>query len=141
MEFSEKGTMDPMNGYFSPINGLESINGIQFSLCGTPTNLIFAHREYDSENAQRCSFQQGDVIVCIQSSILPIHKWHELFVTCVQRTWIPFSQPINCIIHLNTVLVFKKQIIHLEIFQCLTNCLCRCSAQTILEQPHISCKL
>ncbi len=44
MQFSEKGTMDPMNGYFSPINGLESVYGIQFSLCGTPTNLIFAHR-------------------------------------------------------------------------------------------------
>ncbi len=44
MEFSEKGTMDPINGHFSPINGLESVNGIQFSLCGTPTNLIFAHR-------------------------------------------------------------------------------------------------
>ncbi len=44
MEFSEKGPMDPMNGHFSPINGLESINGIQFSLCGTTTNLIFAHR-------------------------------------------------------------------------------------------------
>ncbi len=28
MEFSEKGTMDPMNGHFSPINELESINGI-----------------------------------------------------------------------------------------------------------------
>ncbi len=38
-----KGPMDPMNGHFSPINGLESVNGIQFSLCGTPTNLIFAH--------------------------------------------------------------------------------------------------
>ncbi len=37
MEFSKKGTMDPMNG-------LKSVNGIQFSLCGTPTNLIFAHR-------------------------------------------------------------------------------------------------
>ncbi len=44
MEFSENGTMDPMNGHFSPINGFESVNGIQFSLCGTPTNLIFAHR-------------------------------------------------------------------------------------------------
>ncbi len=44
MEFSEKGTMDPKNGHFSPINGLECVNGIQFSLCGTPTNLIFAHR-------------------------------------------------------------------------------------------------
>ncbi len=44
MEFSEKGPTDPMNGHFSPINGLESINGVQFSLCGTPTNLIFAHR-------------------------------------------------------------------------------------------------
>ncbi len=44
MEFSEKGTMDPMNGHFSPINGLGSVNGIQFSLCGTPMNLIFAHR-------------------------------------------------------------------------------------------------
>ncbi len=33
-----------MNGHFSPINGLESINRIQFSLCGTPSNLIFAHR-------------------------------------------------------------------------------------------------
>ncbi len=44
MEFSEKGSMDPMNGHFSPINGLESVNGIQFSLCGTPTNLIFAYR-------------------------------------------------------------------------------------------------
>ncbi len=48
MEFSEKGTMDPMNGYFSPINGLESVNGIQFSLCWTPTNLIFAHRVISS---------------------------------------------------------------------------------------------
>ncbi len=37
--------MDPVNGHFSPINGLESVNGIQFSLCGTPTNLIFAHRD------------------------------------------------------------------------------------------------
>ncbi len=36
--------MDPMNGHFSPINGLESVNGIQFLLCGTPRNLIFAHR-------------------------------------------------------------------------------------------------
>ncbi len=45
MEFSEKGPMDPMKGHFSPINGLESVNGIQFSLCGTPTNLIFAHRD------------------------------------------------------------------------------------------------
>ncbi len=45
MEFSEKGPMDPMNGHFSPINGLESVNRIQFSLCGTPTNLIFAHRD------------------------------------------------------------------------------------------------
>ncbi len=45
MEFFEKGTMDPMNGHFSPINGLKSVNGIQFSLCGTLTNLIFAHRE------------------------------------------------------------------------------------------------
>ncbi len=44
MEFSKKGTMDPMNGHFSFINGLESVNGIQFSLCGTPTNLIFAHK-------------------------------------------------------------------------------------------------
>ncbi len=43
MEFSEKGPMDPMNGHFSPINGLESIN-VKFSLCGTPTNLIFAHK-------------------------------------------------------------------------------------------------
>ncbi len=34
MEFSEKGTMDPMNGHFSPINGLKFVNGI----------LIFAHR-------------------------------------------------------------------------------------------------
>ncbi len=33
-----------MNRHFSPINGLESVNGIQFSLCGIPTNLIFAHR-------------------------------------------------------------------------------------------------
>ncbi len=40
--------MDPMNGYFSPINRLESVNGIQFSLCGTPTNLIFAHRDASS---------------------------------------------------------------------------------------------
>ncbi len=46
MEFSEKGPMDRMNGHFSPIKGLESVNGIQFSLCGTPTNLIFAHREF-----------------------------------------------------------------------------------------------
>ncbi len=45
MEFSEKGTMNPMNGNFSPINGLESFSGIQFSLCGTPTNFIFAHRD------------------------------------------------------------------------------------------------
>ncbi len=45
MEFSVKGTMDPMNGHFSPINGLKSVKQIQFSLCGTPTNLIFAHRE------------------------------------------------------------------------------------------------
>ncbi len=37
--------MDPMNGYFFPINGLEFVSGIQFSLCGTPTNLIFAHRD------------------------------------------------------------------------------------------------
>ncbi len=44
MQFLEKGTMDPMNGHFSPIIGLESVNGKQFSLCGTPTNLIFAHR-------------------------------------------------------------------------------------------------
>ncbi len=44
MEFSEKGPMDQMNGHFSPVNGLESVNGIQFSLCGTPTNLICAHR-------------------------------------------------------------------------------------------------
>ncbi len=62
MEFSEKGTMDPMNGRFSPINGrfspinghfspingrfspINGLDGIQFSLCGTPTNLIFAHR-------------------------------------------------------------------------------------------------
>ncbi len=44
MEFSEKGTINPMNGHFSPINELESVNGIQFSLCGTPANLIFAHR-------------------------------------------------------------------------------------------------
>ncbi len=36
--------MDPMNRHFSPINRLESVNGIQFSLCGIPTNLIFAHR-------------------------------------------------------------------------------------------------
>ncbi len=46
MEFSEKGPMNPMNGHFSPINGLEYINEIQFSLCGTPTNLIFDHRVY-----------------------------------------------------------------------------------------------
>ncbi len=45
MEFSEKGTKDPMNGHFSPINRLESIKWIQFSLCGISTNLIFAHRE------------------------------------------------------------------------------------------------
>ncbi len=44
MEFSEKGPVDPMNGHFSPINGLESVNGIQFSLYRTPTNLMFAHR-------------------------------------------------------------------------------------------------
>ncbi len=44
MEFSEKVPMDLMNGHFSPINGLNSINGIPFSLCGTPTNLIFARR-------------------------------------------------------------------------------------------------
>ncbi len=43
MEFSKKGTM-AMNGHFSPINGLVSFNGIQFSLCGTSTNLIFAHK-------------------------------------------------------------------------------------------------
>ncbi len=36
--------MDPMNAHFSPINGLESVKRIQFSLCGIPTNLIFAHR-------------------------------------------------------------------------------------------------
>ncbi len=46
MEFSEKGPTDPMNnGHFSPINGLKSVNGIQFSLYGTPTNLIFVHRD------------------------------------------------------------------------------------------------
>ncbi len=45
MEFSEKGPMDPMNGHFSSINGLESVNGVQFSLCGILTNLIFAHKE------------------------------------------------------------------------------------------------
>ncbi len=45
MEFSKKGPMDTMNGHFSPIYGLKSVNGIQFSLCGTPTNLMFAHRE------------------------------------------------------------------------------------------------
>ncbi len=45
MEFSEKGPIDLMNGHFSPINGLESVNGIQFSLCGTPMTFIFAHRE------------------------------------------------------------------------------------------------
>ncbi len=37
--------MDPMNGHFSPINGLESVKGIQFSLYGIPTNLIFANSE------------------------------------------------------------------------------------------------
>ncbi len=31
---------------FSPINGLESVNGKQFSLCGIPTNLSFAHRDW-----------------------------------------------------------------------------------------------
>ncbi len=36
--------MDPMNGHFSPIKGLKSVNGIQFSLCGIPPNLIFADR-------------------------------------------------------------------------------------------------
>ncbi len=45
MEFSKKGHMDPMNGHFSRINGLQSVNGIQFSLCGTLTNLIFANRD------------------------------------------------------------------------------------------------
>ncbi len=45
MEFSDKGIMDLMNGHFSPINGRKSVNRIQFSLCGTPTNLIFARRE------------------------------------------------------------------------------------------------
>ncbi len=44
MEFCVKGPMDSMDGHFSPINRLESVNGIQFSLCGTSTNLIFAHR-------------------------------------------------------------------------------------------------
>ncbi len=55
MEFSEKGTMDPMNGHFSPINGLKYINGIQFSLCGTPTNLIFAHRVRPVHTCAVCS--------------------------------------------------------------------------------------
>ncbi len=57
MEFSKKGTTDPMNGHFSPINRLESVNGIQFSLCRTPTNLIFAHRDSVSKNTSNfCLF-------------------------------------------------------------------------------------
>ncbi len=40
----QKGNYGSDEGHFSPINGLESIKLIQFSLCGIPTNLIFAHR-------------------------------------------------------------------------------------------------
>ncbi len=34
-----------MNGHFSRINRLEFLKLIQFSLCGIPTNFIFAHRD------------------------------------------------------------------------------------------------
>ncbi len=42
--------MDSMNGHFSTINRLKYVNGIQFSLCGTPINLIFAHRGLSPES-------------------------------------------------------------------------------------------
>ncbi len=59
--------MDPMNGHFSPINGLKSVNGIQFSHCGTPTNLIFAHRDrsYKGQKVLIFSFpRSGRHLVC-----------------------------------------------------------------------------
>ncbi len=58
MEFSKKGPMDPMNVYFSPLNGIESGSGIQFSLCETTTNLIFAHRVAESGRAPTACTRQ-----------------------------------------------------------------------------------
>ncbi len=55
--------MDLMNGHFSPINGLESFNGIQFSLCGTATNLILAHRDVP---LSRLSFSSRPVALILK---------------------------------------------------------------------------
>ncbi len=55
MQFSEKGTMDPMNGHFSRINGFEFVNWIQSSLCGIPMDLIFARYLREIKENVPCS--------------------------------------------------------------------------------------
>ncbi len=46
--------------YWSVKMGLKSVNGIQFSLCGTPTNLIFAHRVLLFKFQVICKFSFGN---------------------------------------------------------------------------------
>ncbi len=50
------------------------------------TEAISLLAKNNSKNAWRCSFQHWDIFACIWDSILPIHKWHEWFVTCVWTT-------------------------------------------------------
>ncbi len=64
--------MDPMKGHFSPINGLESINGIQFSLYGILTNLIFAHKDFRCGFPYYSSFNSNNVsIILIKIYLVP----------------------------------------------------------------------
>ncbi len=69
-----------MNGHFSPINGLSSVNGTQFSLCGTPTNLIFAHRECRAINVRIMSYDKYCTINVVQN-------WHKRILIPVHRKW------------------------------------------------------